>query len=260
MRIVLLCACLVLGYYSAAGQGKVSYNYDQRAFNPYLSRFSYTFSVGLSAYDGELCNFFDPDQQNFYLNPALGIGAAYRINDHLSVRGEMNTFTLYGESVKFAEKNMSFLGVNVDYYLNAVVDLFPKGKIDGRFHKWDAHLFAGAGYVSFFPNHNLTDDNKTGVILLDSASSYYEFKRLSSIVPVGAGIKYYIDKNHFVSVEGNYRFTFTDFLDATKDLTTDTYDRYFTLFFKYTVIVDTTPRKSFDYKRYIKRRKNKMRE
>jgi hypothetical protein len=260
MKKIIICLCFSLGYLSASGQGKVSYNYDQRAYNPYLSRFSYTVSLGFSAYNGELSTFFKPSQQNYYLNPGLGIGAAYRINDHLSVRGEVNGFSLYAESAQIDEKNQSFLGINMDFYLNAVVDLFPKGKIDGRFHRWDAHVFAGYGYMAFFPNSSETDDNRTGVVFVDSATSNYEFKRFTSIFPVGAGVKYYVDKNHYFSMEGNYRFTYTDFLDATKDLTNDTYDKYFTLFFKFTVIVDRNPRKSFDYSRYIRNRKKNRRE
>lgn len=260
MKKLLILVCMAWVPLSGFGQGKVSYNYDQRRFNPYLSRFSYTFSLGFSAYSGELSGFFDARQQNFYLNPGLGFGGAYRVNDRLSVRAELNGFSLYSESADFAERNMSFIGVNFDYYLNAVVDLFPKGRIDGRFHKWDAHIFAGYGYTGFFPDHSETDDSRTGIVLVDSASSSYEFRRFASIIPVGAGIKYYFDKNHYLSIEGNYRFTYTDFLDATKDMSTDTYDRYFTLFFKYTVIVDRTPRKSFDYQRYIRNRKKNLRE
>ena len=143
MKKIILCLFFSLGFLYASGQGKVSYNYDQRAFNPYLSRFSYSMSLGFSAYRGELSDFLKPRQQNYYLNPALGVGGAYRINDHVSVRGEVNGFSLYAETAQNSEKKKSFLGFNLDFYLNAVVDLFPKGKIDGRFHKWDAHLFAG---------------------------------------------------------------------------------------------------------------------
>ncbi|MBR9997421.1 MAG: hypothetical protein KFF73_00555 [Cyclobacteriaceae bacterium] len=257
---IIFILCFSLVFLHASGQGKVSYNYDQRRFNPYLSRFSYTFSLGFSAYSGELSGFLDPDQQHYYLNPGLGFGLAYRINDHFSVRGELNGFSLYSESIKYAEKNISFTGINLDYYLNAVIDLFPKGKIDGKFYQWDAHIFGGVGHVVFFPNSTETTDTGTGIILTDSSTSYYDYAKLSTIFPVGAGVKYYIDKNHYLSVEGNYRFTLTDFLDAVKDLSHESYDKYFTLFLKYTVIIDTTPRKSFDYDRYIMKRKKNIRE
>jgi len=260
MKKFIITICISLGIIHVYGQGKVSYNYDQRRFNPYLSRLSYTFSLGFSAYQGELSSFLDPDQQRYYLNPALGFGMAYRITDHLSVRGEVNGFSLYSESIKYTETNRSFTGFNIDYYLNGVIDLFPKGKIDGRFYKWDAHLFGGIGHVVFFPESNVTGNSMTGIIVTDSSTSTYNYARLSVIYPVGIGIKYYLDKHHYLSMEGNYRFTRTDFLDAIKDLSNTPFDKYFTLFFKYTVIIDTSPRKSFEYDKYILKRKKHLRE
>jgi hypothetical protein len=254
-RFILIILYIIPGTLYLYGQGKVSYNYDQKRFNPYLSRFSYTFSLGFSAYSGELSGFFDPDRQNYYLNPGLGYGMAYRISDHLSIRGEVNGFSLHSASIKYAETNRSFTGFNLDYYLNGVIDLFPKGKIDGMFHKWDAHLFGGVGQVVFFPKSDVTGDTRTGIIVTDSSTSTYEYARLSVIYPVGIGVKYYLDKHHFLSLEGNYRFTRTDFLDAIKDLSHTPFDKYFSLFFKYTVIIDTSPRKSFEYDKYIKKRK-----
>ena len=260
MRRFLFILCLYLGSLHVHGQGKVSYNYDQKRFNPYLNRLSYTFSFGLSAYSGELSGFFDPDQQNYYFNPALGYGMGYRINDHLSVRAEVNGFSLYSKSINYGEKDRSFTGFNIDYYLNGVINLFQQGKIDGRMHKWDPILFGGVGQVVFFPKSNVTNDVKTGIIVTDSSTSTHEHASISLIFPIGAGVKYYLDKNHYISFEGNYRFTRTDFLDAIKDLSHTQFDKYFTLFFKYTVIIDSTPRKSFDYDNYIRNRKKIMRE
>lgn len=260
MRRTLFIVCLFLGPFYVFSQGKVSYNYDQKRFNPYLNRFSYTFNVGFSAYSGELSGFFDPDLQNYYFNPGLGLGFAYRINDHLSVRAEANGFSLSSKSINYGEKERSFTGVNFDYYLNGVVNLFQQGKIDGLFHKWDPVIFGGIGQVAFFPKSNVTNDFRTGIIVTDSSTSTHEHASLSMIFPVGAGVKYYLDKNHYISFEGMYHFTRTDFLDAIKDLSHTQFDRYFTLFFKYTVIIDRTPGKSFNYGDYIRNRKKIMRE
>jgi hypothetical protein len=260
MKRFIITLCISLGTLSVYAQGKVSYNYDQRRFNPYVSRLSYTISAGFSAYSGELSGFFDPDLQNYYLNPGIGFGMAYRFTDHISVRGELNGFSIHSESVKYEENSRSFTGFNLDYYLNGVIDLFPKGKIDGRFYKWDIHIFGGVGQVAFFPNIDETDNTRTGIIVTDSSASIHEFSRLSIIYPVGIGIKYYLDKHHYLSLEGNYRFTRTDFLDAIQDLSHAPFDKYFSLFFKYTVIIDTSPRKSFKYDKFIRNRKRNLRE
>jgi hypothetical protein len=248
---------LLLAGYGLKAQ-KVSYNYDQSRFNPYVNRISYSIGIGISAYNGELSKFFNPSRQFYYMNPAGGFGVAYRFFDHLSLRGDLNVFTLATESFKYKEKNRFFSGINIDYYLNAVVDLFPKGKIDGRFYKWDGHIFGGIGQVVFFPNYNETRDRKTGIIVPSENPQTYS--RLSVIYPIGAGAKYYIDKNHYISLEGIYRFTRTDFLDGLKDLSHPQFDKYFSLMFKYTVIIDTSPRKTFEYDRYIKGRKKRIKE
>lgn len=245
----------------AAFSQRVSYNYNQKRFNPYLNRISCTMGVGIGAYNGELSNFFKPAQQSYYMNPGAGLGLAYRFFDHLSLRLEANIFRLYAEGTgKYEGENRVFDGINFDYYMNAVVDLFPKSKIDGRFYVWDAHIFGGIGQIQFFPKDNKTGSTKIGEILSDSTSGEYDYARLSVIYPVGAGIKYYLDKNHYISLEGNYRFTRTDFLDAFKDLSHKPFDKYFTLFFKYTVIIDPSPLKSFEYNDYIKRRKKHARD
>ncbi len=259
--IIIVLALIFTGYQVSYGQ-KVSYNYDQQRFNPYLNRISYSLGFGFSAYQGELSGFFDPSLQNYYLNPAGMIGAAYRFFDHLSLRGEINIFRLYSENVTYQEKNRQFSGINFDYSLHAVADIFPKGKIDGLFYQWDGHLFGGIGHVVFFPANNETGDRKTGVILNDTSSTdnFFEYARLSVIYPVGAGVKYYINKNHYISLEGIYRFTRSDFIDAYKDLSHSQFDKYFSLMFKYTVILDTSPRKTFEYSKYIKGRKKRIRE
>ncbi len=251
--IILLMGC------GASGQ-QVSYNYNQNRFNPYLNRLSYSIGIGTSAYQGELSNFFDSSLQKYYLNPSGSFGLAYRFFDHVSLRGEINVFGLYSESIIYEENNRFFSGFNIDYYLNGVIDLFPKSRIDGGFYKWDGHVFGGIGQVMFFPSNNNIRGEGTGVIISDSTTSDYDFAKLSVIFPIGAGVKYYIDKNHYLSLEGNYRFTKTDFLDALKDLDNPAFDKYFSLFFKYTVVIDWAPLKTFRYGDYIEKRKKRSKE
>ena len=233
-----------------------AYNYNERIFDPYLNRMSYSIGVGFGVYNGELSSFFDPSLQKYYLNPGGGVGFSYRFFERVSLRGEVNVFKLYSESSgKYQEQSRVFNSINIDYYLNAVIDLFPQRKIDGRFHRWNPFIFGGIGQVIFFPDDNKSGSTNIGEIISDTTSTSHTFSRASLIYPVGAGVKYYIDKNHCISLEGNYRFTRTDFLDAVQDLSHPPFDKYITIFFKYTVIIDPLPRKSFSYEKYTKTRR-----
>jgi hypothetical protein len=89
----------------------------------------------------------------------------------------------------------------------------------------------------------------------DTIPNVIAFASLSVIYPVGGIVKYYIDKNHFISMEGTYRFTRTDFIDALKAGSHPAFDKYFTLQFKYTIVFDSNPRGSLNYGKYLRNSK-----
>jgi hypothetical protein len=231
-----------------------SYTYQGRRYNPYLDRLSLGFGAGFSAYNGELSGFFNPSLQRYYLNPNLGIDFAYRYNDFLSLKGNLNFFLLFSDPIeKYDNENRVFWSVNIDYYLTGVVDILPQRKIDGLFSKWNGAVFGGIGQVVFFPQDNTTGGSKSGEILKENGESgTYDFARLSVIYPIGGIVKYYFDKNRYISLEGTYRYTRTDYLDAFEDVAHPPFDKYFTLQFKYTLIFDSNPVGFFNYKKYMK--------
>ena len=215
--------------------GQTSYTYNGKKYNPYLSRISLGFGGGLSAYQGELSGF---------LNPNLGADLSYRFNDYLSFMGEANIFLLSSDSKPLYSKieNRIFWSFNFDYFAAAAVDIIPQRRIDGRFSKWNWALFGGIGQVNFYPKSNSKGGNLTKEIINnpnDTVPTTGNYASLSVIYPVGAIAKYYIDKNQFISIQATYRFTKTFFLDALRDLSAGGFDRYITLQFKYTIIFDS---------------------
>jgi hypothetical protein len=251
--LILLISAISLKIYS-----QDSYSYQGKRYNPYLDRFSLGFGVGLSAYNGELSTFFKPKLQRYYLNPNLGIDFAWRYNNFISLKAETNFFLLYSESIpKYEKDNRIFWSYNFDYFASAVFDIIPQKRIDGRFTRWNGSIQGGIGQVLFFPQDNKSGGSKNGEVLgSDGVSTEYNFTGKSLIYPVGASVKYYIDKNQFISLTGIYRFTKTDFLDAFKDVQHPAFDSYFTLQFKYTVIFDSNPSGIFNYSKYQKTSKN----
>jgi hypothetical protein len=234
------------------------YNYNESRFNPYLNRFSVSIGLGTSLYDGEFAGLSNAVLQNYYLNPGGGVGLSYRFFERISLRAEINFFRLSAKS-SFTPVNRSreFSSFNFDYYINAVIDIFRQSRIDGRFRKWNPYVFGGIGQVAFFPSHNLEGGLEGGDIGIDTTYLNYNYSNFSLIYPVGVGISYYFDKYHRISLEGNYRFTKTDFLDGYKSQASPNLDKYLTVFVKYTFVIDPEPRKSFSYQKYIGKSKKK---
>ena len=227
------------------------YNYDESRFNPYLNRCSISLGIGAGFYDGEFSGFSNFHNQNYYLNPGLGAGFSYRFMERLSARAELNVFRLSSKS-GFTTVNQSreFTSINIDYYINAVVNGFRQSRIDGRIRKWNPYVFGGVGQVVFFPNHNLEGGMAGYNNGIDTTYLNYDYSHVSWIFPVGAGISYYFNKYNLISLEANYRFTRTDYLDGYRSSGSPNFDKYMTVYIKYAFIIDSEPRKSFIYQKY----------
>ncbi len=259
VRFLLFISIIQLPLHSSAQD---AYTYNGKKYDPYLDRFSLSIGGGLSAYQGELSGFFNPKLQRYYLNPNAGVGMAYRFDDYMSLMGEINLFLLSSDPKPiYNDTSRIFWSFNFDYFLAAKINIIPQKKIDGRFSKWNGAVFGGIGQVNFFPKNNKGGGAKTGEIVHgpgDTNSGTYAFAKLSVIYPVGIIGSYYIDKNQYISLEGTYRFTKTNFLDAFKDVSTDRFDKYVTLQFKYTIIFDSNPYGFFSYKKYLRNTDMKM--
>jgi hypothetical protein len=238
-------------YFTVNAQNR-SYNYDESRFNPYLNRCSISLGAGVGFYDGEFSGFSNFHNQNYYLNPGLGAGFNYRLLERVSVRAELNVFRLSSKS-GFTTLNQSreFTSINFDYYVNGVIDAFRQSRIDGRIRKWNPYVFGGIGQVIFFPNHNLEGGIEGSNNGIDTTYLDYDYSRISLIFPIGAGISYYFNKYNFISLEANYRFTRTDYLDGYRSTGSPNLDKYMTIYVKYAFVIDSEPRKSFSYQKYI---------
>jgi hypothetical protein len=253
--IVFLVLCT--GCLTVLGQNK-PYNYNESRFNPYMNRLSISFGIGTGIYDGEFAGMSNFLNQNYFLNPGGGIGVSYRFFERISLRAEVNIFRLYSKSGFTSPIHIrEFKSINVDYYLNGVIDIFRHSRIDGRIRKWNPYLFGGVGQIAFFPSHNLENSMESVEIGIDTTYLNDNYSNFSVIFPVGAGISYYFNKYSSLSLEGNYRFTRTDFLDGYKSSESPNLDKYLTVFLKYTFVIDPEPRKSFSYQKYVENKRKR---
>jgi hypothetical protein len=248
--IIFILILWILGTESIA-QNK-PYNYNESRFNPYLNRFSISIGTGIGIYSGEFSGMSNFTQQNYFLNPGIGAGLSYRFFERISLRAEINVFRLSSKSGFTTEENArEFSSINIDYYINGVIDIFPQSRIDGQFRKWNPYVFGGVGQIAYFPNHNLEGGLEGSDLGIDTTYLNYDYSNFSLIYPVGAGISYYFNKYNRLSLEANYRFTRTDFLDGYKSSDSPGFDKYMTIQVKYTFVIDREPRKSFSYDKYI---------
>lgn len=251
---ILLWLCTITSF----AQNK-PYNYNESRFNPYLNRFSVSIGTGIAIYDGEFAGMSNFVNQNYFLNPGIGAGLSYRFFERISLRAELNVFRLSSKS-SFTQPihSREFSSINFDYQINGVIDLFRQSRIDGQFKRWNPYIFGGIGQVVYFPDHNLEGGLEGYESGIDTTYLNYDYSKASLIYPVGFGVSYYFDKYHKLSLEGNYRFTRTDFLDGYKSSGSPNNDKYLTVFIKYTFVIDREPRKSFSYEKYTgKGRKKK---
>jgi hypothetical protein len=118
-------------------------------------------------------------------------------------------------------------------------------------------LFGGIGQVIFFPNHNLEGELGGAEMGIDTTYLNDDYSKASLIFPIGAGVSYYFNKYNSLSLEGNYRFTKTDFLDGYKSEGSPNLDKYLTVYLKYTFVIDPEPTKSFNYQKYKGKKREK---
>jgi len=269
-RFVLLFILIILIAGSVHAQNW-SYSYNGKQYSPYVKRWTMGIGVGLAAYNGELSTFFQPKLQHYYLNPGFNFNMHYRLTDRISIRGEMTLFSLYSESeadsTQCSYEEFSFRSFNYQYYLAAVFDLFPKGKVDGLMHRWDAHLFVGIGHVLFFPRDVVGGTARTGTEIHPAncnRAEGIEFSKLSATVPIGIGVKRYLNKDVFIAFELGYRgdelaraigiLEQTDFLDAIRESGNDKLDKYALLNFKVNWVIGKEKDRTFNYNIYKNQR------
>ncbi|MFC2125473.1 hypothetical protein ACFLU5_11745 [Bacteroidota bacterium] len=245
-----------------------SYSYNGKQYGAYVKRWTMGIGLGFTAYNGELSNFLQAKLQNYYLNPNFDFNLHYRFTDRLSVRGEMTAFTLYSESETDSTicsyEDFSFRSLNFEYYLAAVIDLFPKGRIDGLLHRWDAHLFLGIGHVLFIPRDVAGGSTLTGTQIDPTScerSSGIDYSKLSAVFPMGLGVKRYVHKDSYFSFEIGYRgdeigkligIEQSDFLDALKETGDNErkLDEYLMLNIKVNWVIGKDKNRTFNYNKY----------
>jgi hypothetical protein len=184
-----------------------------------LSRYEFGVNAGALIYQGDLT----PEKFGSYqtLKPLLGLTIGRILSPSFTARISVSHGRLRGDESKYQtpvwrrQRNFSFTSPLIEVTGQVVWSFLEKGA-----PQFSPYLFTGAGVgitrikrdysklnsLVFAENQQVQDG-----LAIDAARS---LPRVIPVVPVGAGIRYYLNDRLSLTAETSYRFIFTDYLDG----------------------------------------------
>ncbi|MBX3255270.1 MAG: hypothetical protein KF862_14110 [Chitinophagaceae bacterium] len=188
----------------------------------YTSRFEAGINGGVFIYQGDLT----PEPLGAYatLKPQFGIFAAYLLNRSFSVRGNFSFGGLKADDAKYnipeyrKQRAFRFTTPVSEFSGMLVWDILGKNGIEGR-RGFAPYLFTGVGVSLLniqrdWSNYNAAYFNAESVSEGLVADMAHPVPKMLPVVPVGAGIKYFISGRLAIKAETNYRLMSSDYLDG----------------------------------------------
>lgn len=180
---------------------------------------------GAAAYTGDLTDKIFPKKLT---NGALGITANYELSDLLSIRAGV-TYSVVGGADRYSDKadivlrNLSFETSILEFSVLGEYSL-----LNLNYSRYSPYGFVGLAVFTFNPYSYDAGGIKTflqplsteGQGITGYPAKPYKLTQLA--IPIGAGVKFAINDNLRVGVEGGLRKLFTDYLD---DVSTNYADR-----------------------------------
>jgi len=221
--------------FTTNGQARRSYDnisYTAIYYSPYVGDFYYSLGLHISKYSGDFGSYMGEDKTDQKTGLRYSLNVGYQVTNYVSLRFDYNRYKItdvadivsHTDSTGTTTRPLpNFDAGKVDYSLNIVHDLFAKASIDNGERRFTPYGLAGFGFT------------KKGA------------GGLAAIVPVGAGIKYYIFHNLNIALEARAAVVLGDNFDGLK--AGHKFDYYTNFGLK------ATWQRSykFDYKRYKKK-------
>jgi len=173
-------------------------------------------TLGGATYEGDLA----PAELATYLEtyrPAFGLFYRYHLNDRLAVRADLRRLTIYGDdALSNRSRDINFTTPITEFSVSGELSLFnlylgnssvylsPYGHLGvGVFYFNPKTTFQGQEY-------ELQPIGTEGQGLMTYGEPY---QRTQFMIPMGGGVKLVIDDRWVIGMEGNFRWTNTDYLD-----------------------------------------------
>ncbi len=176
---------------------------------------SFSASIGPTQYFGELYSFW---KYNEGVQPDWNANAAfhYTFGTHLRARGEFTYYKMSGSDPPSdprayrTPRNLSFRAQNLE--LTGIVEYYWYPVKVPNIHRplWNPYIFFGLGVST---NNPETLYNGDWVDLRPLQLENNPYERYIMVFPMGLGLKYKLSVYVDLIIEGNYRFTLTDYMD-----------------------------------------------
>ncbi len=208
--IAVCCGLIFLaGLPLSAQTGRGSILKNRRQFGNELDRsLKITIGGGGVSYVGDL-----KDQVTKDINPMFSLGLLYKFAPHVSLKSEFSFYKLSASDAdtKNAFRNLSFASQNFEAYAGLMYEMFDvENPSRGRGLIVNPYAFAGLGFTTFSPYTQL---DGTRYNLRRYRTEDVQYSTATVIAPVGLGIRFEFTRRLGMSVEGAYRFSFSDYLD-----------------------------------------------
>ncbi len=161
---------------------------------------------GIAYYMGDISA--DLGSDDLGLGPVFTLGAAYRLSEHLSARGELRLYRLSGDSknTSHPEKNLSFTTLNPDLAVALQADLLPFT----RRARVNPYGLLGVGVTFLTPKAVY---NGTTYSLAPLHTEGKKYGRLPLVLSGGIGALVRITNRWSAGVEISGNYLLSDYLD-----------------------------------------------
>lgn len=174
----------------------------------YINSLKLIGSISSATYLGELCQ----GAACIKITPSLGVGIQYRLNESFSFRGEFSYIRLSGsdQGGEHETRNLSFFSNTLDVAATVVYDIFSYNKMYRRRSLISPYIAVGLGFHTVNPKATYEGETYN---LRKLQTEGYEYRGISMSVPYGIGARVKVHPLVDISLEANWRLTFTDYLD-----------------------------------------------
>ncbi len=187
-----------------------------RAQNQNETPFKINLGTGIANYHGDICPFLECLSPSYNLNASL----RYFMTPQLNLRPQLSFFRLQAADERGNNKNrnLSFRSDNLSFSISLVYDFFPYVFQANLRKPITPFVNLGIGGLFFNPKAEL---NGQWHELQPLSTEGVPYNRFTFFIPLGGGIRIYVNKKIDLIVSYSYQFTFSDYLDDISNNYTD---------------------------------------
>jgi Outer membrane protein beta-barrel domain len=207
--IILLLAAWMLCLPAMAQKNKVTIRKSYSKFK------SITVGTGTTFYYGDITSTTDAIKTP---KPQINIGYRTRFDEHLSLRGEFQFYSM-GASDKAlgnesrSKRNLNFRARNIELSGILQYDFVRPAAFQSRYSRRPGFNFYAFGGLGLTTNNPKAEYNGSYVALRPLQTEGVSYGAVQPVVPLGIGVRFTVNKDTDILIDYGYRITFTDYLD-----------------------------------------------